>query len=109
LYNNRTVGLKALRKIMDLQRSICDSNLTGYGLEGRGVGVDSRLEQDFSSLHIFQTGSGAHPASYIMGTAALSERVKLPAREADHSSPTSAEIICGSVHPLLGTSSWRSV
>jgi hypothetical protein len=31
-------------------------------------GVDSRQEQDFSLLHTVQTGSGAHPASYPMGT-----------------------------------------
>jgi hypothetical protein len=31
---------------------------TGYGLDGRGVRVS----------HIVHTGSGAHPASYPMGT-----------------------------------------
>jgi hypothetical protein len=40
----------------------------------------------------FQTGSGAHPASYPMGTGALSPGVKRPGREADHSPPTSAEV-----------------
>jgi hypothetical protein len=36
---------------------------TGYGLDDGGVGVQSQL---FSLLHIVQTGSGAHPASYPM-------------------------------------------
>jgi hypothetical protein len=41
-----------------------------------------------SSLCI-QTGSGAHPASYLMGT----ERGKArPGRDADHSPPSSAEV-----------------
>jgi len=38
-----------------------------------------------------QTGSGAHPASYPMGTRGLSLGVKRPGRESDHSSPSSAE------------------
>ncbi|PNF29271.1 hypothetical protein B7P43_G08948 [Cryptotermes secundus] len=42
-------------------------------------------------LHVLQTGSGAHPASYPMCTGARSLGVKWPGREADHSSPTSAE------------------
>jgi hypothetical protein len=33
---------------------------TGYGLDGPGF--------DFSLLHSVQTGSGAHPASYPIGT-----------------------------------------
>jgi hypothetical protein len=40
---------------------------TGYGLDDLGVGV--RVPgQEFSFLHVVQTGSGAHPASYPMGT-----------------------------------------
>jgi hypothetical protein len=46
---------------------------------------------DFSLLHhILQTGSGAYPASYPMGT--LSLAVKCLGYEADHSPPPSAEI-----------------
>jgi hypothetical protein len=30
-------------------------------------GFDSRQGQDFSLLHIIQTGFGAHPTSYTMG------------------------------------------
>jgi hypothetical protein len=42
---------------------------TGYGLGDPWVGVkESRQDQEFSLLHSVQTGSGAHPASYTMGT-----------------------------------------
>jgi hypothetical protein len=34
----------------------------------RGQSSESRLGQEFSFLHIVQTDSGAHPASYTMGT-----------------------------------------
>jgi hypothetical protein len=37
-------------------------------LDGRGVGVRVPVEARFSPLHSVQTGSGAHPASYLMGT-----------------------------------------
>jgi hypothetical protein len=49
-----------------------------------------RILQTF--INCVQTGSGAHPASYPVGTAALSLRVKRPEREADHSPPSSAEV-----------------
>jgi hypothetical protein len=39
-----------------------------------------------------QTGSVAHPASYPIGTGALSPEVKRPAREADHSPQSSTEV-----------------
>jgi hypothetical protein len=42
---------------------------TGYGLEDREIGVRVRRVQEFSLLHVVQTGSGAHSASYAMGTA----------------------------------------
>jgi hypothetical protein len=40
---------------------------TGYGLDDRVV--ESRWGQDFLLLHVVQTGSRAHPASYQMDTA----------------------------------------
>jgi hypothetical protein len=43
--------------------------------------------QDFSLLHVVQTDSGAHPASYPMGAAG-----SFPGGKADHSPPTSAEV-----------------
>jgi hypothetical protein len=45
-----------------------------------------------SPVHVIQTDSGAHSASYPMVTGALSREVKRPGREADHSPPTSAEV-----------------
>jgi hypothetical protein len=53
---------------------------TGYGLDDRGVGV---------RVHV---GCGVHPASYPVGTGALSPGLKRPGREADHSPPASAEV-----------------
>jgi hypothetical protein len=61
---------------------------TGYGLDGRGVGI-----RDFSSLHSVQTGSEAHPASYLMGTG---------------SKAVPRSRIRGSIHSLPHTSSWSS-
>jgi hypothetical protein len=47
---------------------------------------------NFSFLHCVQTGSGAHPASYPMGTRGFSLGVKRPGREADNTPPSSAEV-----------------
>jgi hypothetical protein len=50
---------------------------TGYGLGDGGVGSsESRYCQEFSLLHVVQTGSGAKPASYRMGTGASFSGVK---------------------------------
>jgi hypothetical protein len=60
---------------------------TGYGLDGRGAGFRVPVGSRCSLLHVVQTGSGAHPASYpiVLG-------VKLPGLKADHSPPTSDEV-----------------
>jgi len=42
--------------------------------------------------HRVQTGPGAYPASYPMGTGGSFLGVKRPEHEADHSPPSSAEI-----------------
>jgi hypothetical protein len=44
---------------------------TGYGLDGRWVGLRASEGQDFSPLHVVQTGPGAQPRSYPMGTEAF--------------------------------------
>jgi hypothetical protein len=49
-------------------------------------------KQEFSLLHVFQTGSGAHHASCLMGTGALSLGIKRPRREANHSPSTNPEV-----------------
>jgi hypothetical protein len=41
---------------------------TGYGLGDQRIRVPVLVGQEFSLLHVFQTGSGAHPTSYPMGT-----------------------------------------
>jgi hypothetical protein len=49
--------------------------------------------KDFSSSLCDQTGSGAHPASYTMGTGGPFPGGKArPGRDADHSPPSSAEV-----------------
>jgi hypothetical protein len=48
---------------------------------------------NISSLHHrVQNGTGAHPASYPLGTTGSFPGVKRPGREADHSPPSSAEV-----------------
>jgi hypothetical protein len=56
---------------------------TGYGLDGRGLGV---------GVHVFQTGSGPTqpPIKCVPGD--LLPGVKRSGREGDHSRPTSAEV-----------------
>jgi hypothetical protein len=63
--------------------------VSDYGLDDRAIEVRSPKGADFSSSPCVQTGSGAHPASYSMGT----ERGKArPGRDVDHSPPSSAEV-----------------
>jgi hypothetical protein len=63
-----------------------------YRLDDRGSRVRfPERAGNFSLHHRVQNGSGAHPASYPMGTRD-SLGVKWPGREADHSSPSSAEV-----------------
>jgi hypothetical protein len=81
---------------------------TGYGLDDRGVGVLVPVG-DFSLLLVVQTDSGAHPASYPMGTGGSFPGVKRPGREAGRSPPTSAEVKNTlSIPALPHTPSWRS-
>jgi hypothetical protein len=44
---------------------------TGCGLDDQGVGFHVPTGQAFSLLYVVQTSSGAHPASYPMGTRAF--------------------------------------
>jgi hypothetical protein len=45
----------------------------GYGLDAQGIGVQFPIRaRDFSFLHGVQTRTGAHPASYKMGTRGFS-------------------------------------
>jgi hypothetical protein len=65
--------------------------------------------RNYSHLHSVQTGSGAHPASYSIGTKAISPQVKRPRHEEDHSPPSSIEVNTGGAIPTLPhTPSWHS-
>jgi hypothetical protein len=65
----------------------------GYGPDDRGSRVRFPVGAGNFSLHRrVQNGSGAHPASYPMGTRGSFPEVKRQRPEADHSPPPSAEI-----------------
>jgi hypothetical protein len=68
--------------------------MSDYGLDDRAIEVRSPTgAEDFSSSLCVQTGSGAHPASYPMGTEGPFPGGKArPGRDADHSPPSSAEV-----------------
>jgi hypothetical protein len=68
--------------------------VTDYGLDDRVIEVRSPTEaEDFSSSPCVKTGSGAHPASYPMGTGGSFPGGKArPGRDADHSPPSSAKV-----------------
>jgi hypothetical protein len=77
----------------------CKSRDSSVGI-ALGYGLDDRGSRDrfpagagnFSLHHRVQNGSGAHPASYPMGTRGCFLRVKRPGCEADHSPPFLAEV-----------------
>jgi hypothetical protein len=75
-------------------RGSTGSIVSDYGLDDREIEVRSPTgEEDFSSNLCVQTGSGAHPASYPMGTGGPFLRDKArPGRDANHSPPSSAEV-----------------
>jgi hypothetical protein len=65
----------------------------GYGLDDRGSRVRFQAgARTFSLHHRVQKGSGAHPASYPMGSRGSFPGVKRPGLEADYSPPSSAKI-----------------
>jgi hypothetical protein len=71
------------------------SIVSDYGLDDRAIGVRSPAgAKDFSSILSVQTGSGAHPASYPMGTGSPFPGGKArPGRDAVQSPPSSAEVM----------------
>jgi hypothetical protein len=68
--------------------------VSDYGPDDRAIEVRSpKGAEDFSSSCCIQTGSGAHPASYAMGTGASFPGGKAwLGRDAYHSPPSSAEV-----------------
>jgi hypothetical protein len=66
------------------------------------------VASDCSLFHSVQTGSGAHPASYTIGTGALPVGAKRQGRESGRSPPPGAEVKnCGAIPPFPRTPSWR--
>jgi hypothetical protein len=73
----------------------------GYGLDNRGS-IPARGKMSF--LHSVQTGYGAQPTSYAMGTGSSFRGYKAargPEQEADHSPPSRAEVKNGGTIPPL--------
>jgi hypothetical protein len=70
------------------------SIVSDYGLDDRMIEVRSPTgTDDFSSSPCVQSGSGAHPASYPMGTGgSFPGGNARPGCDADHSPPSSAEV-----------------
>jgi hypothetical protein len=65
----------------------------GYGLDNQGSKVWFLAGAgNFSLHHHIQNSSGAHPASFPVGTRVLSLGIKRLGREADHSPPSSAKV-----------------
>jgi hypothetical protein len=63
------------------------SIVSGYGLDDRAIEVRFPAEAVSSKLSV-QTASGAHPASYTIGTGGPFPGAKVqPRRDADHSPP----------------------
>jgi hypothetical protein len=71
------------------------SIVSDYGLDDRAIGVRSPAgAKDFSYIFCVQTGSGAHPASCTVGTGGPFPAGKArPGQDADHSPPSSAEVV----------------
>jgi hypothetical protein len=87
-----SVNLTSTADMVHYDLSSEDSSVgisTDYGLDGRGSILS--MSKDCSLFHSVQSCSGAHPASYPMGTEGSFPRVKRKVREAEHSPPSSAE------------------
>jgi hypothetical protein len=80
--------------IVILSRGSSSSIVSDYGLDDRAIEVRFPTgAEDFSSSPCIQTGSGAHPASYPMGSGGPFPGGKArPGRDADHSPQSSAEV-----------------
>jgi hypothetical protein len=80
-----------LLNLLKKSRRSSVSIVCGYGLDEVRSPAEAR---DFSSSLCVQTGSVAHPASCTVGTGGPFPGGKArPGRDADHSSPSSAEVV----------------
>jgi hypothetical protein len=89
-HSNKTVSFKYY-----CEQGSSVSIVSDYGLDDLAIEVRSPAEaKHFSSNLCVQTGSGVHPASCTMGTGGPYPVAKArPGREADHSLPSSAEVL----------------
>jgi hypothetical protein len=80
---------------MKAHRVSSGSIVSDYGLDDRAIAVRSPAgAKDFSSILCIQTGSGAHPASWTIGTGGPFPGGKArPGCDADHSPPSSTEVV----------------
>jgi hypothetical protein len=80
---------------MSMSRGSSVSIESDYGLDDRAIEVRSSAgANDLSSILCVQTGSEAHPASCPVGTLSTFPGSKArPGRDADHSPPSSAEVV----------------
>jgi hypothetical protein len=74
------------------------AQLPGYDLDesrnqGSIIGRDKRY-----LLHSFHIGSEAHPASYLVDTGGSSPKSNMARAEADHPSPSGAEVNSALIH-----------
>ena len=70
LFNNSQTALNYVLLLLYICHGSSVGIATRYGLDGQGI--ESRWEARFSAP--VQTGPGAHPASYTMGTGSLVRR-----------------------------------
>jgi hypothetical protein len=76
-----------------MSRGSSVSVATGHGLDDWGLKVRFLVGAvNFSLFHHVKTGSGAHIASYPVGTGGSFSGVKWLECEADHSPPSSAKV-----------------
>jgi hypothetical protein len=86
-----TVTVPHTSRIRNGEKASCSVRYTHYPQDGPYLAYqkDTSKGSIFVMLH---TGSGAHPSPYPMGIWALSQGIKRPGREVDHSPPSSAEV-----------------
>jgi hypothetical protein len=95
------MGLCNIIEAVDGGSTLCETSVNFYWATHRHIPENTsnipefRQGRDFSLLHVVQTGSGAHPASYPMGTDGSFSGGK-----------ASRSYIRGSIHPLTHTPSW---
>jgi hypothetical protein len=86
-----TTLAKALLYLFLISLHFIESRDSSVGI-ATGYGLDDRVGQEFSLLHVIQTYPGAQPSSYPIRTEGSFPGVKRQGRETDHLPPTSAEV-----------------